>query len=369
MEFPRCRPVICSAFLVVVIFAGCARNSPATAGGRPAGPPKQAVEVIEIQRRDLADTLTLVGSLAANESAALRPEISGQIRAVLFEEGQHVAKGQVLARIDDAELRAQVAQAEARFHLTELNLKRSENLTEARSMSQAEADRTKSEFAAAQAEVSLLRVRLDKMEIKAPFDGVTGARSVSPGDYVTAQTILTTLNDLSRMKIDFQVPERFAGKVKPGTTFTIRSSSLSVGETVKGEVYFSSSVIDRNTRSTQVKGYLTTAAPVLKPGMFANIDLVLEVRQGVLTVPEGSVLTTAAGASIIAVKAGAEGAVAEFVPVRLGLRSRGFVEVQPLRHELAEKQQIVASGVGGLNIFPGTKLEPRPLKAEFRVAE
>ncbi len=370
---PAPRPCLATtALLALLLITGCGQKKTETAAagsGRGGGGQKQPVEVVAIERRDLADMLTLVGSLAANEAAELRPESAGQVRAVMFEEGEHVAKGQVLVKIDDAELRAQLAQAESAFQLAELNLRRSENLGENRTISQAELDRTRSEHASARAALSLLRVRLDKTEIKAPFDGVTGARAMSPGDYLTAQTVITTLNDLARLKIDFQVPERFAAKVKPGTPFTLRSPGLPADVKVTGEVYFASAVIDRATRSTQVKGYVTEPPAALKPGMFANVDVVLEVRRSVLTVPEGAILTTANGASVIAVKSDKGDSVAEFVPVRLGLRSRGLVEVQPLKGEFADQQPVVASGVGGLNIFPGTKLEPRPLKPEFRVAD
>ncbi len=372
LSMPAPRPSrATTALLALLLMSGCGqkKTETAAAAGRGGGGQKQPVEVVVIERRDLADMLTLVGSLAANEAADLRPEIAGQVRTVMFEEGEHVAKGQVLVKIDDAELRAQVAQAESAFRLAELNLQRSENLGGNNTISQAEVDRTRSEHSSAQAALSLLRVRLDKTEIKAPFDGVVGARAVSPGDYVTAQTVITTLNDLSRLKVDFQVPERFAAKVKPGTVFSLRSPGLPADRTAAGEVYFASAVIDRATRSTQVKGYVTDPPATLKPGMFTNVDLTLEVRRNVLTVPEGAILTTAGGASVIAVKTDRGDAVAEFVAVRLGLRSRGLVEVVPLKGEFAERQIVVASGVGGLNIFPGTRLEPRPLKPEFRVAD
>lgn len=365
---PRLAPLVLAA--ATIFFVGCSRpeGTAAAPGGRLAGQ-KQPVEVVDVKRRDLTDTLTLVGSLAANEAADLRPEIAGQVRAVLFEEGQRVKQGQVLLRIDDSELRAQLAQAEAAFQLAVLNLRRSENLSENRTISQAEVDRVRTEHASAQAALSLLKVRLDKMEIKAPFDGYVGARSVSPGDYVTAQTIITTLNDLSRLKIDFQVPERFTAKVRPGTPFRLRSAALPAETRLEGEVYFVATTIDRATRSTQVKGLVTDPPLALRPGMFANVDLILEVRRSVLTVPEGAVLSTARGSSVIAVRAKGEDLVAEFVPVRLGLRARGLVEVEPLEGTFAADQQVVASGVGGLNIFPGTRLDPRPLKAEFRIAD
>jgi membrane fusion protein, multidrug efflux system len=349
--------------------AACAKQdnlSPA-AGRRGAGPQKQAVEVTAVERRDLVETLDVVGSLAANESAEMRPEIAGLVREILFEEGQTVKKGHVLLRIDDAELRAQFAQVEARHRLAQLNVQRSESLSESRTIAQSETDRARSEFAGAQAELALLRTRLEKTEIKAPFDGIIGSRTISPGDYVTTATVVTTLNDLSRLKVDFQVPERFLNKVEIGTTFLVRSRAMPAGSEIRGEVYFVSSIIDRNTRSSEVKGFLDKPPPVLKPGMFANIELVLQVRKGALTVPEGSILISPSGSQIVAVREQGADKVADFVPVQLGMRAKGLVEVTPLKGELAENQVVVASGVGALILFQGAKLDPRPLRAEFRV--
>jgi membrane fusion protein (multidrug efflux system) len=351
---------------LLVLVAGCGR--PGAAGGPSGVQQKQPVEVVTVSRRDLVERLALVGSLAANESAQIRAELSGQVRAVMFHEGERVAKGQVLLKIDDAELLAQTAQSEARFRLAELNLKRSENLTEARSLSQAEADRVRSEFAAAEADLRLLRVRLAKSEVKAPFDGIVGARTISPGDYVTAATVITTLDDFSRLKIDFQVPERYVERIGPGSRFSVRAQAPSGEVRTTGEVYFTSSVIDRATRSTQVKGYLAGGEAGLKPGMFVNIEITLQVHSGVLTVPEGAILTTPSGHQVIAVREQGGEKVAAFVPVQLGLRETGLVEVAPLEEgALSEHDMIVASGVGALILYPGIKLTPRPLRPEFRV--
>jgi membrane fusion protein (multidrug efflux system) len=352
---------------VALVLVGCGKKAASPAAASAAAQ-IQPVEVAPVARRDLVETLSLVGSLAPNETAQIRAEIAGQVRAVLFEEGHPVVKDQVLLRIDDSELRAQLAAAEARFKLTELNLKRSEDLTQARSMSQAEADRTRSEFASAQAELQLLQVRLAKMEIKAPFAGIAGARTVSPGDYVTASTSITTIDDLSRLKVEFQVPERFVERVKPGSKFMLRAMTPSGDARAEGEVYFTSSIIERTSRSSQVKGWLGTVVPGLKPGMFANIDIILQVRRAALTVPEGAILAKPGGNFVIAVRSRDGASVAEEVAVQLGLRERGLVEVQPVKEgSLGEEQPVVASGVGALILYPGMKLAPRPLREEFRV--
>jgi membrane fusion protein, multidrug efflux system len=363
-----------SIFLAsALLLAGCggrerAAAVPGAGAARASAAQPQAVEVTPILRRDLAETLNLVGSLAANESAEIRPEIGGIVRQIFFEEGQPVKKGDLLLKIDDAELRAQFAQVEARFELAKLNVARSENLSETRTIPQSEFDRARSEFASAQAELSLLRLRLEKTDLRAPFDGIVGSRIISPGDYVTPSTVISTIDDLSRLKIGFQVPERFLSKVRPGTIVRARTrtSGASAEEhTIEGEVYFVGTTIDRATRSSEVKAILREPASNLRPGMFANIELILEVRQQVLAVPEGAILADARGVQIIVVGEKDGRPVATFVPVRTGLRSRGLVEVQPLQGEIADETRVIASGVGALVLFPGAPLDPRPLRDQF----
>lgn len=334
-------------------------------GGRGGG--KQAVEVVEISRRDLVEDLRVVGSLAPNETATIRPEISGLIRSIHFQEGQHVKKGDLLAKLDDAELQALLAQTKSRHELAKLNLERAENLRQTQSNTQADVDRARSEFAAALAEIDLLAVRLARTEVRAPFDGIVESRNLSPGDYVNPQAVITTVNDLSRIKVEFQVPERYLAKVKRGTRFTVKATASDVNLVTDGEVYFVNSVIDRQTRSSEVKGLLSKPSPALKAGMFAVVEIVLEVRRGALAVPEGAILIEQRGPQLITVGEKDGEKVAQFVPVTLGLRARGLVEVKSVKGELTEKQLVVAAGVGSLALYHGAKLDPRPLRAEFRL--
>jgi membrane fusion protein (multidrug efflux system) len=337
-------------------------------GGRGGGgAQKQAVEVVAISRRDLSESLRVVGSLTPNETATIRPEMSGLIRSIHFEEGRQVKKGDLLIKIDDSELQAQLAQTRTRHELAKLNLARAENLRQTQSNTQADVDRARSEFAAAEADIDLLKVRLARTEVRAPFEGIVEARTLSAGDYVNTQSILTTVNDLSRLKVEFQVPERYLSKVRAGTKFTVRSTTLDEAARIEGEVYFVNSVIDRNTRSSAVKGYVSSTAKGLKAGMFAEIEVVLEIRRGTLAVPEGSILIDQRGPQLITVIDQGGEKIAAFVPVTLGLRSRGLVEVISAKGEISEKTQVVAAGVGSLALFQGAKLEPRPLRAEFRL--
>ncbi|MBS0662505.1 MAG: efflux RND transporter periplasmic adaptor subunit [Verrucomicrobia bacterium] len=361
------RPLSIGLLAAALILAGCSRSARSTASATNST--VQPVEVVNVARRDLAEEVNLVGSVAANETAQIRAEIAGQIREILFEEGQHVTRGQVLVKIDDSELVSQLAQATASFRLAELNLERTENLAKSNLISQADADAVRSEYASSKAAVAILRTRLAKTELKAPFDGVTGSREVSVGDYVSTSTgtpTITTINDLSRLKIEFQVPERYLSQVRPGSAFKVQARTEGVRTEIAGEVYFVSAVIDRATRSSEVKGYLLNPPEQIRPGMFANVVLVLTVHPRVLTVPEGAILVTPRGAQVIAVvkKDGAD--VAEFVPVTLGLRSRGVVEIQPDdASRVTEGTPVVAAGVGSLILYAGARVEPRPQHREF----
>ncbi|MCF7686687.1 MAG: efflux RND transporter periplasmic adaptor subunit [Cephaloticoccus sp.] len=357
-----------TALTGILSLAGCKDRATANAPvrGGPAAP--QVVEVIPIERRDLSETINLVGSLQPNESAEIRAEVGGIVQGIQFNEGQHVAAGDVLLKIDDAELRAQFEQVAARFKLAELNVTRSENLSQSRTIPQSEYDRARSEYAAAKAELEVLKLRLDKTTVKAPFAGIVGSRTISPGDYVGTSTVITRIDDLSRLKITFAVPERYLAKVHPGTkvTATTRGGGVSQFEkTIAGEVYFVSSSIDRDIRASEVKAVLTDPDEALRPGMFANVELVLDVRKNILTVPEAAILADARGVQIIAVADKDGIKVARYVPVVTGLRTRGFVEVAPVDAELDDGTQIVASGVGALVLYPGAPLEPKPLRAPF----
>ena len=382
MISPMSRPSSIAVMIACVLLTvGCARKqassgavpSSTSAGkgrdGSRGGGQKQPVEVTPIVRRDLTETLRVVGSLAPNETATIRPEMSGLIRSIHFEEGQRVKKGALLAKIDDSELRAQLAQTQARHELAKLNLERADNLRQTQSNTQADVDRSRSEFVAAQAEIDLLKVRLARTEIRAPFDGVVEARTLSPGDYVNTQAAITTINDLTRLKVEFQVPERYLAKVQRGTPFTVKSTTVESDATVDGDVYFVNSVIERTTRSSEVKGYLKKSTTALKAGMFAVVEVVLEVRRGALTVPEGAIFVDQRGPQVVTVVEEKGEKVAAFVPVATGLRARGVVEIRATKGGLSEKDSVVAAGVGSLALFQGAKLDPRPLRVEFQIKD
>lgn len=350
--------------LSLLLMVGCAKTAPSRAA--VASRSEQLVEVVPLARQDLVERLTLVGSIAARESAEVRAETAGVVREIAFVEGSVVTKGQVLLRIDDTELQAQLHEAEAALQLADANLRRLRGLAENRTISQADYESAQAQFRTAQARAELQRSRMAKTMVRAPFDGVAGGRQISPGDYVNNQTSITTITDVSRLKIEFQVPEAFLNKVHPGTTFTVDSRSLDLVAPVQGEVYFVNLGINRDTRSTEVKGWLVDPPPEFKPGMFGNIELVLAVRRQILVVPESALLVTREGMRITVVDATGDGPVAKYVGVTAGMRAGGMVEIEPEAGAgLADGQPVVASGIGAVNLSAGRALKLVPLRDEL----
>ena len=319
------------------------------------------MEVVTLGRDDLRETLEVTGSLEANESISIQPELAGLVREIAFEEGQVVAKGALLARLDDAELRAQVEEAEARADLARINRERADALVADRTLAQAEVDRVRSEERAAQAALELLRVRLARTRIVAPTAGVLGARRLSVGDYATPASVLTTLDDLSALKVTFRVPERSIPQVKPGTRVTarVRIGAEERPVETQGEVFFVSASIDPAVRASEVKAVLRDPPAALRPGMFASVKILLSTREQVLVAPEAALLAGVRGVQVIAVDATGGAPVARFVKVETGLRVGPRVEIRAVAPDtLGAGERIVASGAGALVLFPGAPLEP-----------
>jgi membrane fusion protein (multidrug efflux system) len=351
------RPLFLTAGLIALSACGKKQDAAAAGGAPDMMNREQAVEMMTITVMPLEESVGLVGSIAANESAELRPELAGVVTSIHFKEGSTVKKGELLAKLDTRELEAQLAEARAGFVLAEQNLIRNRTLLEDEAVSKLEVDAAVADHAKLAASIELLEVRLAKSSITAPFDGIAGDRSISVGDYVSSQTIITTIDDLSRLKVEMAVPERYLPNLKQGTTFTLRAATSEEGGETSGEVYFVSPRIDETTRSTLVKGYVSDPPPFLKPGMFANITLVLRTVQDALVVPETAILSTARGTVIIVPEEKDGAMTAAFVPVKTGLRVPGFVQVSPVGPPIKAGDRIVSSGVGGLILFPGVKLK------------
>ena len=309
-------------------------SGPGTGGG-PA-----AVELGKVEALRIEDDAQAVGSLRAVQTVTMRPEVSGRIVKLGFVDGQRVRQGQLLAQLDDTLQRAQLQQAQAQASIARTNLQRSRELQAQNFVSQSAVDQNAAALEVADAQVALAQAQLARLVVRAPFDGVAGIRSVSLGDYVKDGADIVNLEDRSRMWVDFRLPERSLGAVKPGLPVQITLDAIP-GRSFAGLVEALDTQVDSNGRSLLVRARVEKPGPELKSGMFARARVVFAVRERALMVPEEAlvpqggkqflVLAVPAPASASA-PAGKEGGgrpalVSKRIEAKLGVRQNGKVEI------------------------------------------
>ncbi len=295
-----------------------------------------AVETARVEATTWTQTVRAVGSLSSKDSVVLRPEISGRIAEILFEEGRQVSQGAELIRLDSVIAQAELEQAEAALGLAQSQFNRATQLTSKGFISKQARDESSSEFKVKQADVSLARAQLDKTVIRAPFDGLIGLRQVSVGDYVGPGQDLAPLESIDPLNVDFRVPEQYLGQVKVGSRITLRFDALP-DVTRDGEVGAISPLIDVGGRSILLRAHVPNDDGLLRPGMFARVSLKFEDHEA-LVVPEAAIAPSGETSSVYRVE---DGRVAR-IDVVLGVRRDGLVEVMG---GLDEGDDILISGL------------------------
>ena len=307
-------------------------------GGGPggAGRPAMPVEVAVAQQDTVIEAIAATGQIEAVQSIELRPEVEGRIVEILVREGEEVPAGRSLFKVDDAELRAQVARAAAEHDLALQALQRTRQLLEQNASSAADLERAEATARSTEAQLDLLKIRLDRTVVRAPFAGVVGQRFVSLGDYVTNNTRLVTLQTVHPQRAVFQVPERYAARLERGQRVSFAVAALP-GREFTGEVDFVDPVVQLPARTILVKARVPNERRQLQPGMFIEVRLATEVRPHAVVVPEDAVLPLE-GANLLWVVADGKATRRQ---VELGVRTPGFVEV---RSGVSAGEQVVVGG-------------------------
>ena len=264
-----------------------AARGPGGGAGAPAAP--VVVEAHTVRTRVLADDVSAVGSLVSNESVVLRPEVSGRIEAIRFRDGEAVRRGAALIELDAAVQRAELQQARASLTLAEANFRRTQDLFGRKFVSQSGLDDARARLDVARAGLALAQARLARMQIRAPFDGVVGIRSVSPGDFVKDGDALINLEDIATLKVDFRLPERYLDRVRPGQMLEL-SSDVLPGEIHRARVDAIDPLVDAQGRAVRLRASLANPELRLRPGGFARVRLILAERGEVAVVPEAALV-------------------------------------------------------------------------------
>lgn len=321
--------------------AGCnsADGQPKGEGGGQGGggePPPMPVEVVVARADTVVDAILATGQIEAVQSIDLRPEIEGRLSGILVPEGREVSRGTALFKVDDAQLRAEVARAEAERDLARQSLARTRDLLAQKASSQSELEQAEATARSTEAQLELLKVRLDRTTVRAPFAGIMGQRFVSLGDYVNSDTRLASLQTVSPQRATFQVPERYAERLRVGQTVTFRVAALP-GKEFTGRVDFVDPVVQLPGRTILVKAQVPNPRRELQAGMFIEVRLATGVRPDAVVIAEDAVLPLQ-GANFVWVVAEGKAARRQ---VDLGVRTPGFVEA---RTGVEAGEQVVVAG-------------------------
>jgi membrane fusion protein (multidrug efflux system) len=303
--------------------------APARAGRTP------AVATVRLEPQPFETTLTFNGTLLAEKSVDIKSELRGKIERIAFTDGQLVSAGDLIVTIESGELGAELSSVREQLALAETTAQRLQSLFERGSVTASERDDAVSQREVLKAEERRLAVRLAKTRIEAPFAGTLGLREVSPGDLIEADTLITTLQTLTNLQVDFSVPERFRNEVEPGTTLSL---------TVAGQPQpFDASVraisprVDVNTRTLTVRADVSNPKRRLLPGNYARVELVTR-NDAALVVPSVAVLQSLESVSVYTVENG----VAKRREVSTGSRTDALVEILG---GLSPGDEIITSGI------------------------
>ena len=292
-------------------------------GGTPAfasGPPVAVVTAVAGTRK-IDVGIEAIGTAGSRESVDVSSKTSNIVTAVRFSDGQTVRAGQVLVELDRAQASADLAAANADFVESESQVNRSRDLVKTQIVSKSQYETLEATMKANAARVAAAQARLSDTYIRAPFSGRVGLRRVSLGALISPGTVITTLDDISSIKVDFGVPDMYVGELRTGLLVTARTTAYP-GRAFEGKVVSIDSRIDPATRSVIVRAEVPNKDGALKPGMFLTVALAKE-RRDALLVPEEALVPEQARQFVYVV----DGAVASKREVRLGRREPGSVEI------------------------------------------
>lgn len=290
----------------VLLLSACGgkgkKNADQSSKGGPQKQPPLVVEAMLVSTKELNSDIEMPGSLMANESTEIHPEISGRLVALNVKEGAVVGKGTLLAKIYDGDLQARLRSLDVQLKKSEVQLKiaqqsedRSARLLKIQGISQQDYDLALLQVNNIMADMGIIKAQMDevrasmtKTNIHAPYSGKLGLKNVSPGSFVTPATIITTISQVNILKLQFNVPEKYAALVKKGQTvdFTIDGTQKAFSASVMA----TEDAVEENTRSLAVRAVVNGTDPGLIPGAFARVKIVLGKNENALMIPNNSIV-------------------------------------------------------------------------------
>lgn len=327
-----------------------ALSQPSFSQGGPPGGRQTTVESMIVQPAALRSSVSAVGTVLADASAVLRAEEPGQILRLHFEDGQKVDKGDRLFSIEAAVLEAEVNEARANVEQSEAAYNRAKELIDDKLISATDFDTARADYNVGVARLLSSEARLAKTVVRAPFDGTVGLRMINIGDYATVGQELVNVVRLDPLRLDFSVPETLLAQIKPGQTIDVSVGAYR-NEVFEGTITAIAPQIDVSGHSVAIRARLPNPELKLRPGLFAQVSVTLDVRSDALIVPEQAIWPIGQDKTVFVVEDGK----AVQKTVTIGQRQPGAVEVTS--GLLAGDEVVVA---GQMKIFDGAAVKTVP---------
>jgi membrane fusion protein (multidrug efflux system) len=262
-------------------------QSPGGGQGGGGKQPPMAVDILIVKPTFINEKIEVPGSLMANESTEIHPEISGRLVQLNIAEGRSVSKGFLLAKIYDGDLQAQLKKLQVQLELAKTNEERSSQLLKIQGISKADYDASVLNVSNINADIAITRANITKTEIRAPFNGKLGLKNISPGAFITPSTVITTISQVNQLKLQFTVPEKYGAEIKKGqlVSFTMGSS-----KTFAASVMATETSIEENSRTLTIRALVKNNDPALIPGTFASVQLILGNNPNAIMIPNTAVI-------------------------------------------------------------------------------
>jgi len=307
-------------------------------------PPPAPVEVAVAKRTEVPQSLAAIGTLTADQQVNVTTQIAGQVREIYFVSGQRVKKGDKLVQLDDAPERADLANCQAQALLGEANLERTMTLLKSDFVARQTMDQNRSVLDQARAQIQKTQAMIDQKLIHAPFDGVLGIRQINLGQYIGPGTNIVSLTNLDTLHVNFRLPEQTASKLTIDQEADIAVDAMP-GATFKAKITAIEPRVSESTRTLTIQATLANPDEMLRPGMFADVSVVLPPKEDAITVPVTALDATLYGSSVLVLET--QGNPADKIyklrrePVTSGLYFGSLVEIAK---GLKGGETVVASG-------------------------
>ena len=334
-------------FLLIIVSCGSKdKKIPAPGGGPGAKTPPMRVDGYLIRYEPFQENIDVPGTIVANETTEIHPEVAGRIVQLNVKEGMYVGKGTVLAKLYDGDLQAQLRKVQVQLALAEKTEERQAQLLKIQGISQQDYDISLLQVNNLKADIGILQTSIAKTVVRAPFSGKIGLNKVSPGAYVSPASVIATISQTDQLKLDFTIPEKYTGQIRIGqlVSFHIEGADQSFG----ARVMATEASVMENTRTLTVRAAVMGKDPALLPGAFAKVQLSFDPDPNTILIPTQAVLPQARGKRVVLYKGG----TAIFADVTTGLRDSARIQITD---GLKEGDTIVVTGL--LSIRPEAKIQ------------